>query len=133
MEKAIISSTVNLLDGGCNVCGIIEDVNYTLTLNGHSIPLEEVTVNTLVMAIALENGYKREYKMDVLDDYVLFKKADYQVTLKEEYDYLTYSNEKKQLETNNQLINKEILAAKVNEILTMIFSIDALAFSFLPS
>lgn len=130
MEKAIISSSVDLLDGGCNVCGIIEDVNYTLTLKGQRIPLEEVTVNTLVMAVVLQNGFKREYKMDVLDDYVLFNKDDRQVTLKEEYDRLTYSNNQTQLETRNQLIDHKELTDKVNDILTSIFSLAELSFEF---
>lgn len=130
MKKAIITRTVNLLDGGCNACGIIEDENYTLKLDEETVFLEALTVNTLLTAIVLKNGYKREYQMDEIDDYTLYKKADYQVTLKEEYDFLTYSNEATKIETNDQIRDEKKLAEKVNEILVTLFNLEELAFSF---
>lgn len=130
MKKATISKTVNLLDGGCNACGIIEDENYTLMIDEQAIPLETLTVNALITAIALENGYKREYQIDVIDDYTLYKKEDHQVTLKEEYDFLTYSNDIATIETRDQITDEKKLVEKVNEILETFFYVDKLAFSF---
>ncbi|WP_086311999.1 hypothetical protein A5821_003245 [Enterococcus sp. 7F3_DIV0205] len=130
MKRAIITRTVNLLDGGCNACGIIEDENYTLKLDEETVLLEALTVNTLLTAIVLKNGYKREYQMDEIDDYTLYKKADYQITLKEEYDFLTYSNEATKIETNDQIRDEKKLAEKVNEILVTLFNLEELAFSF---
>lgn len=130
MKKAIISKTVNLLDGGCNACGIIEDENYTLTIDEQAISLEALTVNSLVSAIALKNGFKREYQMDVIDDYTLYKKEEYQVTLKEEYDFLTYSTDSEKIETKDQIIVETKLVEKVNDILGTIFNVEDLEFCF---
>ncbi|MGX7202740.1 DUF4809 domain-containing protein [Enterococcus plantarum] len=130
MKKAIISKTVNLLDGGCNACGIIEDENYTLTIDEQAISLEALTVNSLVSAIALKNGFKREYQMDVIDDYTLYKKEEYQVTLKEEYDFLTYSTDSVKIETKDQIIVETKLVKKVNDILGTIFKVEELEFCF---
>ncbi|ALS01566.1 hypothetical protein ATZ33_09340 [Enterococcus silesiacus] len=130
MKKATITKTVNLLDGGCNACGIIEDENYMLMIEDQMIPLETLTVNSLITAIVLKNGYKREYEMDVIDDYTLYKKENYQVTLKEEYDFLTYSNDTAKIETKDQIIDENKLAEKVNELLVTLFKIEELAFSF---
>ncbi|MBO0474200.1 hypothetical protein IGL98_000902 [Enterococcus sp. DIV0840] len=129
MKKAIISKTVNLLDGGCNACGIIEDENYTLMIDEQVIPLENLTVNSLVTAIALKNGYKREYQMDVIDDFTLYKKDDHQVTLKEEYDFLTYSTETAKIETRDQMMDEKKLVETVNQILVTLFKVEELAFS----
>lgn len=130
MKKAIISKTVDLLDGGCNACGIIEDENYTLRIDDQTIPLEALTVNALITAIALRHGFKREYQMDVIDDYTLFKKENHQVTLKEEYDFLTYSTDIEKIETKDQIINEKKLVEKVNDILKTIFNVEELEFSF---
>ncbi|EOI00101.1 hypothetical protein UAW_00275 [Enterococcus haemoperoxidus ATCC BAA-382] len=130
MKKALISKTVNLLDGGCNACGIIEDENYTLTIDEQVIPLEALTVNSLITAIALKNGYKREYEIDVIDDYTLYKKEDHQVTLKEEYDFLTYTNGAVAIETRDQITDEKKLVEKVNEILVAFFNVEELAFCF---
>lgn len=129
MKQATITKTVNLLDGGCNACGIIEDENYTLTIDEQKIPIESLTVNALITAIALKNGYKREYQMDVIDDYTMYKKNDHQVTLKEEYDFLTYSNDSTKIETKDQIRDEKKLVKIVNQILSTLFYIEELDFS----
>ncbi|MEI5993284.1 DUF4809 family protein [Candidatus Enterococcus mansonii] len=131
MKAVKIAKKVNLLDGGCNACGIIEDVSYTLTYDEQAIPLDELNVNTLVTAIVLKNGFKREYESDVLDDYILYKKDNHQIRLKEEYDYLIYSTAQTKLETKDQIIDNKVLVKKVNEILTTIFVLDEVSFSFI--
>ncbi|MGM0219759.1 DUF4809 family protein [Enterococcus sp. AZ126] len=129
MKKATITKTVNLLDGGCNACGIIEDENYTLTIDEQKIPIESLTVNALITAIVLKNGYKREYQMDVIDDYTMYKKNDHQVTLKEEYDFLTYSNDTIKIETKDQIRDEKELVKIVNQILSTLFYVEELDFS----
>ncbi|EOL42858.1 DUF4809 family protein [Enterococcus caccae] len=130
MKKALITKTVNLLDGGCNVCGIIEDENYVLTIGEQTIPLEELTVNALITGIVLKNGYKRKYVSDVIDDYTLYIKEEYQVILKEEYNFLTYSNDTEKIETQDQIVDEKKLAEKVNELLVTLFKVEELVFCF---
>lgn len=130
MKNATITKTVNLLDGGCNVCGIIEDENYTLTIDDHEIQLEELTVNVLVSAIALKSGYKREYETDEIDDFTLYKKAGCQVRLKEEYDFLTYSTADTTISTKDRLNDRVALGEMVNRILTTLFELEEVNFSF---
>lgn len=130
MKNATITKTVDLLDGGCNVCGIIENENYTLVIDEQAIPLEELTVNALVTGIVLQEGFKRSYESDEVDDFVLYKKEQQVVRLKEEYDFLTYSNDKTTISTNDQLIDKVKLVEKVNEILSTIFNLEELDIHF---
>lgn len=130
MKKATITKTVDLLDGGCNVCGIIENENYILTIDEQVIPLEELTVNALITAIVLKNGYKREYETDVIDDYILYKKEGHQVRLKEEYNFLIYSSDTAKVETQDQIMDEKQLVKKVNEILETLFKLEELEFCF---
>lgn len=130
MKKATITKTVYLLDGGCNVCGIIENENYILTIDEQEIPLEELTVNALITAIVLKNGYKREYETDVIDDYILYIKEGNQVRLKEEYNFLIYSSDTAKVETQDQIVDEKQLVEKVNEILETLFKLEELEFCF---
>ncbi|OTN89569.1 hypothetical protein A5819_002067 [Enterococcus sp. 7E2_DIV0204] len=130
MKKATITKTVDLLDGGCNVCGIIENENYILTIDEQEIPLEELTVNALITAIVLKNGYKRKYETDVIDDYILYIKEGHQVRLKEEYNFLIYSSDTAKVETQDQIVDEKQLVEKVNEILETLFKLEELEFCF---
>lgn len=130
MKKATITKTVDLLDGGCNVCGIIENENYILTIDEQEIPLEELTVNALITAIVLKNGYKRKYETDVIDDYILYINEGHQVRLKEEYNFLIYSSDTAKVETQDQIVDEKQLVEKVNEILETLFKLEELEFCF---
>ncbi len=130
MKKATITKTVDLLDGGCNVCGIIENENYILKIDEQEIPLEELTVNALITAIVLKNGYKRKYETDVIDDYILYINEGHQVRLKEEYNYLIYSSDTAKVETQDQIVDEKQLVEKVNEILETLFKLEELEFCF---
>ncbi|MGL4694659.1 DUF4809 family protein [Enterococcus larvae] len=130
MTKAIISSVVDLTEGGCNACGIVECVSYTLTINEREIPLEELTVASLVMTIALKNGFKQEMKMDMLDDYLSFTKSGYEVKLFEDYDQLTYRSTDSELQTKNRIKDTKELTEKVNELLTKLFKLETIEFEY---
>ncbi|WP_086350974.1 DUF4809 family protein [Candidatus Enterococcus clewellii] len=128
MTKAIISSVIDLTEGGCNACGVVKCVSYTLSIDDRDIPLEELTVSSLVMTIVLKNGFKQEMKMDVLDDYLSFTKAGYEVQLFEEYDLLTYKSLDGELQTKDRIEDTRELTEKVNELLTTLFKIEAIDF-----
>ncbi|MTD41357.1 DUF4809 family protein [Erwinia sp. CPCC 100877] len=129
MKQATITKKVNLMDGGCNACGIIEDVNYTLDFEGQLIPIEELTVEELITAIALNVGFKREYLPDAVEDLILYINGTEQVTLKEEYEQLTYSNAEATIITNKHFFDKEKMFETVNELLTKLFAIEAVQFN----
>lgn len=128
VEKAIITSTVDLSDGGCNACGLVEDTIYTLAINDVDIPVDDLTVNSLVMAITLRKGYKQELVMDISDEYLLYRKGDHTVKLFEEVEDLTYSTNTMTIETSNKIADTKQLLAKVNEILTTLFKLEELEF-----
>lgn len=130
MTKAIISSVVDLTEGGCNACGVIKCVSYTLTIDEREIPLEELTVSSLVMTLVLKNGYKQEMKMDMLDDYLSFTKSGYEVKLFEEYNQLTYKSPDTEIQTTDRIEDTKELTEKVNEVLTNIFKLEAIEFEY---
>ncbi|MGC6768113.1 DUF4809 family protein [Enterococcus sp. LJL128] len=130
MKTAVITSSVDLTEGGCNACGIVECVSYTLTIDGREIPLDELSVSSLVMTVVLKNGFKQEMKMDVLDDYLSFTKEGFEVSLFEEYDELTYKGPEKEIRTPDRIEDTKKLTERVNEILKTIFQLDELSFEY---
>ena len=128
MKTAVISSFIDLTEGGCNACGIVKSESFTLTLDGWNTSLEELTVSSLVMTLVLKNGFKQEMKMDLLDDYLSFTKGDLEVKLLEDYDQLTYKSPTQELHTNNYIADTQLLTETVNSILTDIFQLEALNF-----
>ncbi|MFK4566911.1 DUF4809 family protein [Enterococcus sp. UD-01] len=129
MKQATITKKTNLMDGGCNACGIIEDVNYTMEFEGQLIPIEELTVDELITAIVLNSGFKREYLADAIDDLILYTNETQQVTLKEEYEQLTYSNAAVSMTTNKHFFDKKKMVEMVNELLIKLFAIEAIQFN----
>lgn len=128
MEKVTITSTVDLSDGGCNACGLVEDTIYTLTMNEVAVPIDELTVGSLVMAIALRKGYKQELVMGLGEESILYKKGSQLITLEEGINQLSYSTPEQTIETVNKITDTEKLLDKVNEILVNLFLIEKLAF-----
>jgi len=128
MQEAIITSTVDLTDGGCNACGLMEDTVYTLAINGVDIPVDRLTVKHIVSAIAIRNGYKQELVMDMMDEYVRYCKAARTVSFHEEYDQLTYSDNGNTVTTKNKIADLEDLFATVNQVLTKVFQLEAVHF-----
>ncbi|MBL1229961.1 DUF4809 family protein [Enterococcus sp. BWB1-3] len=130
MKTARISSIIDLTEGGCNACGIIKCESYTLTMDGLETPLEELTVSTLVMTLALKSGFKQEMKMALLDDYISFTKGDLEVKLFEDYDRLTYKSAAAEMNTRDRIADTQELTETANNILTTLFQIEAIAFEY---
>lgn len=128
MEKVTITSTVDLSDSGCNACGLVEDTIYTLTMNDVAVPIDDLTVSSMVMAIALRKGYKQELVMGLGEESILYKKENQVITLEEGVNQLRYSTPKQTIETINKITDMEQLLAKVNEILNNLFLIEKIEF-----
>ena len=128
MQEAVITSTVDLSDSGCNACGLAEDTVYTLAINGVDIPLDGLTVAHLISAIVSRNGYKQELVMDMDDEYIAYKNSQTTVTFKEEYNQLSYSKGDLAVNTKNKFADMKELFEIVNKILTTIFQLEAIDF-----
>lgn len=128
MQEAVITSTVDLSDSGCNACGLVEDTVYTLAINGVDIPLDGLTVAHLISAIVSRNGYKQELVMDMDDEYIAYKNSQTTVTFKEEYNQLSYSKGDLAVNTKNKFADMKELFEIVNKILTTIFQLEAIDF-----
>lgn len=128
MQEAVITSTVDLTNSGCNACGLVEDTVYTLAIHNVDIPLDGLTVKHLVSAIAARNGFKQELVMEMAEEYIRYRNGEQTVNFQEEYDQLTYSNGTDTLTTKNKIIELPELFATVNQVLTTLFKIDVVHF-----
>lgn len=128
MKKIKVSSAVDLTEGGCNACGTVKCVMYTLEIDGREIALENMTVNELVRALAIHEGWRQELVVEMLDEHVVYRKDSKQVKLEEEYDQLTFSQGSQRLVTRDFLEIPNEVTQKANEILTTFFDVDGYTF-----
>lgn len=75
MKEIVLSSSVDLTEGGCNACGIVKSVCYTLLINGREIALDGLSVHTVVMTIVLTEGWKQSFEVQMMDEFTLFTKG----------------------------------------------------------
>ncbi len=127
MQVKITSST-DLINGGCNACPTVKTTSYTLTHNELSTPLEELDVSSLVMALVLMHGYRQELVIDFMDEYLAFTKDGRTVQLLEEYELLNYRSHNAEIIAKNNYADQAELFAKVNQILGEVFGIAAVEF-----
>ncbi|CAM3215682.1 DUF4809 family protein [Vagococcus fessus] len=129
MKEVAITSTIDLTNGGCNACGTVESVIFSLDLDGKEIVLDGLTVSSMVMGLVLNEGWSQEYKVMMMDEYTVFSKNGKEVKLVEEYDQLIYSSAGKSISSKNFISDNDELFSKVNGILQELFQSDGYTFT----
>ncbi|MDF0479213.1 DUF4809 family protein [Vagococcus sp. PNs007] len=129
MKEVAITSTIDLTNGGCNACGTVESVIFSLDLDGKEIVLDGLTVSSMVMGLVLNEGWSQEYKVMMMDEYTVFSKSGKEVKLVEEYDQLTYSSAEKSISSKNVISDNDELFSKVNGILQELFESEGYTFT----
>ncbi|WP_413489164.1 DUF4809 family protein [Carnobacterium divergens] len=127
MKEIVLSSSVDLTEGGCNACGIVKSVCYTLLVNGREIALDGLSVHTVVMTIVLTEGWKQSFEVQMMDEFTLFTKGAHQVKLIEAYDQFIYEGHKT-IECSNKINEVNQLFNQVEEILRELFEVDNYVF-----
>ncbi|MDH6364818.1 hypothetical protein M2139_001858 [Enterococcus sp. PF1-24] len=129
MEKVLISTTVDLTEGGCNSCGISKCTVYTLHFADYQLLIDEMTVAAFVQGIALKHGWRQEMEMDLLGgDYLIFQKDGAEVTVKEEFQGTTYEKNGQKIVVPPQILSEAEVFAFTNQILPAMFDIAAVEF-----
>lgn len=128
MKKAIITTTIDLTEGGCNSCGVTKCTTYTLMLDEQEINVDELTVNALVQAIVIKNGWRPELEMDLLGDYLVFKKAAQEVLLKENFQGWLYEKNGQEVSVADDQKEEQLIFESTNEVLQKCFDLEPLAF-----
>lgn len=127
-EIKVVGKTV-LSNNGCNACAPVPVTMYKLYFsNGVEVPMEDMTVQNLVMAIVLREGYNQELKIQMSEEYVLFSNGEQEIRCEEEYGIVTYKNAQDSIETNDKLKSRYEVFEKVNEIITTIFKLNPVRF-----
>lgn len=125
--QATISHSTDLINGGCNACPTIKTMSYTLTLGQVTTPLEELDVPSLVMAIVLQAGFRQTLVMDFMDECIEFQYEEKRVRFVEQFGKQIYKTDEQEI-ISTQHQSTELLFQQVNQILTELFEIEAVAF-----
>lgn len=127
MKKAVISQTIDLTEGGCNACGIVKCESYHVRLTDREIPLDGLSVSSLVMTIVLAEGWQQRFEVNMMDEFTVFSKDEKEVKLIEDYDSLTYKGSTSIMCSDNIKEQSEMFQ-KVNDILEKLFMIEGYDF-----
>lgn len=128
MKEAKIIRTVDLINGGCNACPTVKSEVFILELNDLNRPLEGLDVASLIMTIALANGYKQHQEYDMAEDYDVYKNGVNEVSVIPEYDKLVFKKGFNQHKVANTYKETSELFSVVNNLLTQYFDIEGLKF-----
>lgn len=128
MKTATITSTMDLTQGGCNACGPVESLLYSMELDQQTLALEELRVSSLVMAIVLHEGWSQAFKVEMIDEYMLYKKGDKEIKLVEDYNQLTYISSTDSITLADNYSDQAELFSQTNRVLTEIFEVAAINF-----
>lgn len=128
MKTVKILTTVDLTEGGCNACGITKSTVYTLNFDNHEANIDELSVQALVQAIVQMSGWRQELIMDLLGDYVVFRKDSQEVQVKESFQGLTYEKALLKEVVSGNSMDSTAVFHQTNKILEDFFSIEPLVF-----
>ncbi|WEG74239.1 DUF4809 family protein [Vagococcus intermedius] len=130
MEEVVLSSTVDLTNGGCNACGTVKSTSYQLEIGESTMTLDGLTVSSVVMSLALYSGFKQEFKVNMMDEFTEFRKKEKLIVLTEEYDKLIYKSQDLTIQTPDHIQDYKLLFETANKILIELFQIEKLKFIY---
>ena len=65
MKQVKITTTSDLINGGCNACPNVKCTNYLVHVEDETIALETLTVADLVTLLALKEGFRQKLVMEI--------------------------------------------------------------------
>lgn len=130
MKQVMICRSTDLVNGGCNACPTVKSTVYSLELNGLNRPLEQLDVPSIVMTIALAEGFEQHQEYDVLGDVDIFTKGDTTVTLTDDYMTATYTSNGMTHKANKVGLAEHEIFETVNAILVECFHLEAIDFTW---
>ncbi|MEG0286698.1 MAG: DUF4809 family protein [Vagococcus sp.] len=128
MQEIKIKRGLEFVNGGCNACPTFKEDIYVMELKGNEHVLDEFNVNSMVMAIAVANGYKLHQEYDMSEDYDIYKKEGNEIAVIPEYNKLIFKKGPQQQKVANHYQNTEELFAVVNNLLTQYFDLESIQF-----
>lgn len=128
MKEVKIVRTVDLINGGCNACPTVEAEVHVLELNDLNRPLDALDVTSLIMTVAIANGYKQHQEYDLAEDYDVYKKDGNEISVIPEYGKIIFKKGFNQQKVANTYENTAELFEVVNNLLTEYFELDGLDF-----
>ena len=74
MKQVKITTTSDLINGGCNACPNVRCTNYLVHVEDETIALETLTVADLVTLLALKEGFRQKLVMEMFEEYTVFER-----------------------------------------------------------
>lgn len=129
MQEIKIKRGLEYVNGGCNACPTFKEDIYVMELKNQEHVLDELDLNSLMMAIVVANGYKLHQEYDMSEDYDVYKKEGNEIAVIPEYNKLIFKKGNQQQKVANHYQNPDELFAVANNLLTQYFDLESIQFT----
>lgn len=129
MGEIKIKRGLEFINGGCNACPTFKEDIYVMTLDGTEYTLDDLDLNSLIMAIVVAHGYKLHQEYDMSEDYDVYSKDDNKISVIPEYDKLIFKKGNFQQKVANHYSETEELFKVATNLLTQYFELEKLTFT----
>lgn len=129
MQEIKIKRGLEFVNGGCNACPTFKEDIYVMELKDKEHALDELDLNSLMMAIVVANGYKLHQVYDISDDYDVYKKEGNEVAVIPEYDKLIFKKGNLKQKVANYYKEPSELFSVANNLLTQYFDLESINFT----
>ena len=128
MKQVKITTTSDLINGGCNACPNVKCTNYLVHVEDETIALETLTVADLVTLLALKEGFRQKLVMEMFEEYTMFERETHQVVFKEEETRILFQSKKQTIQST--LLSKEPqqVFQETQQILHQLFELEPFEF-----
>lgn len=128
MLEIKIKRGLEFVNGGCNACPTFKEDIYVIELDNQEQVLDELDLNSLIMALVVSNGYKLHQEYGMSEDYDVYKKEGNEIAVIPEYDKLIFKKGNLQQKVANHYKESSELFAVASNLLTQYFDIEPINF-----
>lgn len=130
MNKINIESKFFLVEGGCNACGLLNCVTYTINFpDGTQATSDQLDAVHLTQAIALKNGWREKVEpVGIGEEAVFLEKGKDAVQVSEDSFKTTFSKGAKKFPIKKEECSLKEVWDNTNALLTDFFGITAYDF-----
>ncbi|EGO5182572.1 DUF4809 family protein [Enterococcus faecalis] len=128
MKQVKITTTSDLINGGCNACPNVRCTNYLVHVEDETIALETLTVADLVTLLALKEGFRQKLVMEMFEEYTVFERETHQVVFKEEETRILFQSKKQTIQSTLLCKEPQQVFQETQQILHQLFELEPFEF-----
>ena len=127
MKQVKITTTSDLINGGCNACPNVKCTNYLVHVEDETIALETLTVADLVTLLALKEGFRQKLVMEMFEEYTVFERKLIKLYLRKRKREFFF-NQKQTIQSTLLCKEPQQVFQETQQILHQLFELEPFEF-----